>query len=148
MTKKQTLFTILVVLMGGFVLYLNRDWFLKPPIQISHRFYAFAGRFNNEPGTVPVMFEFNRKLKLTSVKVIAVSDQQTNQHPHALWNLVSESNSVPTRGFLYGMNVPGMRPAYEGTAAEPPELGVKYRLLLQAGSFKAQHDFTLELPGL
>ncbi|MGA2866178.1 MAG: hypothetical protein ABSF95_17030 [Verrucomicrobiota bacterium] len=148
MTKKHWLLMALITLAGGLGLYCNRDWFANPPIQISHRFHAFAARFTDGAGSVPLLFEFNRKLKLTSIQVVPVTDIQTNKYPHPLWALVSDSNSVPTKGFLYGMNVPGMRPAYQGVAADPPYLGVKYRLLIKAGSLKAQHDFVLEPPAL
>lgn len=146
MTQKQLLLIALVAVMAGGVLYINRDWFTKPPIQVSHRFHAFADRFGNDSGTVPLLFEFNRKLKLTSVEVIPVSDLETNKNPHPLWHMVSDSNSVPTRGFVYGTEVPGMRPAYKEVAADPLDLGVKYQLVVRAGSLRAEHDFTLELP--
>ena len=91
----------------------------------------------------PLLFEFNRPLKLTSIKVVSVDEAASNKFPHALWEMVTDSHSVPTRGFLYGMNVPGMRPAYKGVVAEPLDPAGKYRLLIQAGSAKAAHDFDL-----
>lgn len=90
------------------------------------------------------MFEFSRKLKITSINVVSVADALTNKFPHSLWHLVSDSNSVPTRGFRYGMRVPGMRPVYKGVVAEPLDPSQEYRLLLQAGSTKVQHDFDLK----
>jgi len=126
------------------MLYLNKDWFTKAPIQISHRFHAFGGRLNQDSGPSPLMFEFSRLLKLTSIQVVAVNDIETNKYPHPLWHLISDSNSVPTRGFLYGMEIQGMRPAYKGSAAAPLDPTAKYRLLLQAGGFKAQHDFRID----
>ena len=89
------------------------------------------------------MFEFSSKLKLTSVKVVVVGELTTNSFPHPIWHMVSDSNSVPTRGFLYGMDIPGMRPALAGVIAEPLDPSQKYRLLIEAGSVKAQHDFDL-----
>lgn len=136
----------LVAVIASGVLYSNRDWFAKPPIQVSHRFHDFAGRFGSDSGTIPLFFEFNRLLKLTSVEVVPVSDLETNKNAHPVWHIISDSNSVPTRGFLYGMEVPGMRPVYKEAAADPLDLGVKYRLLVQAGSLHVQHDFTLEPP--
>jgi len=133
----------LLILAGGILLYLNKDWFQRRPIQISHRFHAFGGRFDSG-GVAPLLFEFDRRLKLTSVKVIAVCDVATNQFPHALWSLVSESNSVPTRGFLYGMEVPGMRPTIKGATAEALDPDQKYRLVVECGSLKGQHDFDLD----
>ncbi len=91
-----------------------------------------------------VMFELSRKAKLTEVKVIPLSDLEKNKYPQAIWHLVSDSNSLPTRGFLYGMVIPGMRPARKGVEPYPLDPGVPYRLYLQAGSLKAQHDFAVE----
>ena len=143
MAKKPTLLIALLILAGGMLLYLNRDWFQRRPIQISHRFHAFGGRFDTG-GVAPLLFEFDRKVKLTSIKVVAICDAATNQFPHALWSMVSDSNSVPTRGFLYGMDVPGMRRVINSATAEPLDPEQKYRLLVEAGSLKGQHDFDLD----
>ena len=144
MDKKQTLLALLLVVIGGLFVYANRDWFRGRPIQISHRLYRFASRFNNASGPTPVMFEFDRKLKLTCIKVLSVDDVLTNKYPQPLWHMTSSSNSVPTKGFVYGMNVPGMRSASKGVTAEPLDPGQRYRLLVEAGSVKGQHDFSLE----
>jgi hypothetical protein len=144
MAQKPLLPIALLVLIGGLFIYLNRDWFQRRPIQVSHRIYRFAGRFGGENTPTPVMFEFDHRLKLTSIKVIALADSLTNKYPHTLWHMVSSSNSVPTKGFVYGMDVPGMRAAVSGVGADPLDPRETYRLLLEAGSAKAQHDFTLE----
>lgn len=144
MAKKPTVLLTLLLMAGGVLLYFNKDWFKRRPIQISHRFHAFGGRFDNGGGEAPLLFEFDRQLKLTSVKVVAVCEIQTNKFPHALWAMVSESNSVPTRGFLYGMDIPGMRRVFKEVSAEPLDPDQKYRLLVEAGSLKAQHDFDLD----
>lgn len=133
----------LVALIGGLCLYVNKDWFARRPIQITHRFHPFGGRFDNGGGVAPLMFEFNQKLKLTSVKVVSVTEALTNKYPHVLWEMVSDSHSVPTRGFLYGMKIPGMRPAYKGVIAEPLDPDQEYRLLIRASSLTAEHNFDL-----
>lgn len=143
MTKKPVLVVTLIVVISGICLYVNRDWFSRAPIQISHRFHAFGGRFNPSGGVAPLMFEFNRRLKLTSIKVVSAGDAATNKFPAPLWEMVSDSNSVPTRGFLYGMAVPGMRPARKGAIAQALDPEQKYRLLIQVGSQSAAHDFDL-----
>lgn len=144
MTQKQILLVTLVLLGGGVILYMNRDWFSAKPIQISHRFSAFGGRFDRGGGPAPLMFEFDRKLKLTAIRVISAADALTNKYPHALWQMTSKSGSVPTRGFLYGMDVPGMDRAVKGQKADPLDPAGKYRLQIQAGSRKAEHDFDLD----
>ena len=92
--------------------------------------------------TDPVFFAFDRKLKLTSLKVIPVSEIETNKYPHPIWELVSDSNSVPITDFAYGMSIQGMQPSVQGATPDPLEPGVKYRLLIEARTGKAEHDFT------
>ena len=144
MAKKPWLPIALLIVIGGLFIYLNRDWFQRRPIQISHRLYRFADRFGGADTPTPVMFEFDRRLKLTSIKIVALADSLTNKYPHPLWHMISSSNSVPTKGFVYGMDVPGMRSAVNGATADPLDPRQTYRLLLEVGSAKAQHDFTLE----
>jgi hypothetical protein len=147
MTRKQWSLIALAVLLGGFSLYLNQDWFAKDDIQIYHRSRpARGGLFRRgklqAPQAVdPVFFAFDRKLKLTSLKVIPVREIETNKYPHPIWHLSSDSNSVPTKDLTYGVPIRGMRPSVKGAIPDPLEPGVKYRLLLEAGSLKAQHDF-------
>ncbi len=144
MGKKQALLATLFVVISGLFIYLNRDWFQRRPIQITHRLYRFAGRFGGSGTPTPVMFEFDRRLKLTSIKIVALPDCLTNKYPHPLWQMISGSNSVPTKGVVYGLDVPGMHAAVNGATADPLDPRQTYRLLLEAGSIKAQHDFTLE----
>jgi hypothetical protein len=144
MAKKPWLPIALLVVIGGLFIYLNRDWFQRRPIQISHRLYRFAGRFGGADTPSPVMFEFDRRLKLTSIKVVGLADAQTNKYPQPLWHMVTSSNSVPTKGFVYGLDVLGMRSAVNDASAEPLDPRQTYRLLIEAGSLKAEHDFTLE----
>ena len=138
----------LAVVLGGFSLYLNKDWFAGDVIQIQHRsrparmgFFRRTKRPETSP-TDPVFFAFDRKLKLTSLKVIPVSDIETNKYPHPIWYLVATTNSVAIADFTYGGYIPGMRPAVKGATADPIEPGVKYRLLIEANNgAKAKHDF-------
>jgi hypothetical protein len=150
MTRKQWMLIAMAIVLGGFSLYLNKDWFAKDSIQIYHRSRPAratlfqgkrAGVLADNPAINPLVFGFDRKVKLTSVQVIPVSDIETNKYPQPIWHLISDSNSVPTKDFSYGLAIKGMRPALKDTTAEPLEPGVKYRLLIEAGEFKAQHDF-------
>jgi hypothetical protein len=147
MTSKQWMLVALAVVLGGMSLYLNKDWFAGDIIQIHHRSLPGRGRFfrrNRLPAasdTEPVVFGFDRKLKLTSLKVIPVSEIETNKYPHPIWDLVATTNSVPIADFAYGMRIPGMRPRVPGATADPLEPGVNYRLLIQAGRLKGEQDF-------
>jgi hypothetical protein len=148
MTRKQWMLVALAFVLGGLSLYLNRDWFAGEDIQIHSRSRPMHGRplRHNRPlpksDTDPVFFAFDRKLKLTSLKVIPVSEIETNKYPHPILELVSDSNSVPTAEWAYGLPIKGMHPAVKGATPDPLEPGVKYRLIIEAGNKKAEHDFT------
>ena len=147
MTRKTWTLIALAVVLGGISLYLNNDWFAGDAIQIHHRSRPGQGgvfRRTRRPAvlaTAPIFFVFDRKLKLTSLKVIPVSDIETNKYPHPIWHLVATTNSVRITEFTYGGYIQGMRPAVPGATADPLEPGVKYRLLIEAKGAKAQHDF-------
>ena len=91
--------------------------------------------------TNDVVFLLNKSLRLNSVKVVVASDAETNKYPHAIWDLVSDSNSIPVKEFIYGASIGGMRLATKGVGADPLQPGVNYRVLVKAGSDKLQHDF-------
>jgi hypothetical protein len=146
MTKKNWLLIALAVLLGVLSLYFNKDYFAKDNIQIYHRSRPargpFARRITTQTEKIdPIVFGFDRDLKLTDLKIVPVSDLETNKYAQPIWHLVSESNSVPIKAFMYGTRIRGMHPALKGAVPEPLEPGVKYRLFVQAGSQKAQHDF-------
>jgi hypothetical protein len=95
-----------------------------------------------DTATDPVFFAFDRKLKLTSLKVIPVHEIETNKYPHPIWALISNSNSVPVAVWSYAVPIQGMHPSVKGATPDPLEPGVTYRLIIEAGKLKAQHDFT------
>jgi len=133
------------LLLGGLSLYLNRDYFSKDVIQIYDRSRparATFGRRQSADSTVnPVTLGFNRHVRLKSLKVIPVAALETNKYAHPVWHLVSDSNSIPIKDFLYGMRIQGMRPAIANSRPDPLEPGVKYRLLVESTQFKGEHDF-------
>jgi hypothetical protein len=148
MTRNQWILIAAVALLGSLSLYLNKDFFAKENIQISHRSRPVpaAGRKRptrnfGSPDIEPITFLADRQLKMTSLKVIPVSDLETNKYPQAIWHLVSDSNSVPTREFFYGAPIPGMHPAVEGISADTLVPGEKYRLVVETASIKIEHDF-------
>jgi len=140
----------LAVALGGLSLYLNKDWFAKDLIQITHRSRPVRAGFLSrkrpaaDAAVNPIVFGFNHKLKLKSIQVIPVSEIETNKYPHPIWHLISDSNSVPTKTFVYAQPIRGMRPDVAGATADPLEPGTKYRLLVEANSFKGEHDFVPE----
>jgi hypothetical protein len=147
MARKQWMLIALAVVLGGFALYLNKDWFAGDDIQIQYRSRPARGgvsRRNRPPAspeTDPVFFAFDRKLKLTSLKVIPVREIEMNKYPHPIYYLVSDSNSVPVSEWSYAWPIRGMRPAVKGASPDPLEPGVVYRLIIEAGKRKAERDF-------
>ena len=79
-----------------------------------------------------------------ALKVVSAAELATNKYAPALWNLVSESNSVPIKDFNYGAPIQGMHPAIKGAPPDPLEPGVKYRLFVETHSLKAEHEFMPE----
>lgn len=148
MTRKLWILLALAVVLGGLSLYLNQDWFASEDIHIQSRSRpartAIFRRSRPQPkaATDPVYFAFGRKLELTSLKVIPVAEIETNKYPHPIMHLVSESNSVPISEWSYGRPIRGMHPSVKGARPDPLEPGVNYRLIIEAGKTKAEHDFT------
>jgi hypothetical protein len=146
MTKKQSVLLIVALaLLGAYVGYFT-DWFVSEDIQIIHTLRPFSpskrGRTAGpNPDANTVSFALNRKFKLTELKVIPVADLETNKYAHPIWHLISESNSVPTKAFIYGSQIRGMHPKVRGARPDPLETNVTYRLFVGAGELKGQHDF-------
>jgi len=147
MTRRKLIGTsILLLALVGLCIYVNRDWFAGEGIQIYHRNNARSSPFSRGRGAVvsksnPIIFGFNRSLQLNAIKVVAVAELETNKYAHAVWEMVTTSNSVPLRGFEYGSYIRGMHPKAANARPEPLQPGETYRLLIQSGSLKGQHDF-------
>jgi hypothetical protein len=113
MTKSTiVLIAVLVVVVGVYVVYFT-DLFQPTTIQILAQVRPSRGVQPGAPGqttTYPVSFAFDHKLKLTEVRVVNTEDEATNKFPHALWYLIADSNSVPTKAILYDSNCGGSSP--------------------------------------
>ncbi len=131
MNKKSWFLIAIVVALGVVYVIFFTNWFKSKSILIGdmERF----GRVN---------FTFTEPHELTSVKVFSVSALESNKYALPVWELKSDSNSVPIKYFIYGQRIRGMKPAVANLRPEPLEPGSKYRLFVEAGSTKAQHDFT------
>lgn len=149
MTRKKVIVSVIAMVgLGGLSLYLNKDWFARQTIQITHRASPWLAQVrrgrrpaSDAPGN-PVTFSLNKYYGFNSIKVYVTSEIETNKYAHPVWELVSESNSVPTMTFGYGDYVRGMHPAVKNTRPDPLEPGVKYRLVVKVGDEIGQHDFT------
>jgi len=149
MSKKNIIIlTVSVLAVAAFYLYLYWDSFHKPHIQISHTVRPTAWALSHPSGsddqpTRTVMFGFEHAYRLTSVKVLVLSELETNKFAHPIWDLISDSNSAPTRAFAYGMHIRGMHPSVKGAKPGELALNVPYRLIVEAGNINGEHDFTL-----
>jgi hypothetical protein len=147
--NKKTIFQVaLIVLLLGGAIYLVAQFFKPGPIQIVCDIHPPRdSRGNNQRAAnrpqFAVAFGFDQKYELTGLKVVALDEWTTNKQAHPLWHLTSESNSVPTKAFLYGERIRGMHAAVKGAKPEPLETNVTYRLLIEAGSRAGDFDFKL-----
>jgi hypothetical protein len=136
-----------VILAGVYFFYFS-DWFAPSDIQIMHTVRPnsqvgrrFGRRDAPRPAALTVSFALDPKQTITEVKVIPASDAATNKHPHAVWHLISDSNSIPTKALVYGMPIRGMRPAVKGAWADPLEPNTAYKLYLKSDAGKAEYEF-------
>ncbi|HUD48259.1 MAG TPA: hypothetical protein VMR33_15610 [Candidatus Baltobacteraceae bacterium] len=131
-------------------------WIAVLLVLIVAYFHFFGGRFGQkaiaihaslrpsqraETAVYPVYFTLNDDFKLTSLKVVPLEDGKVNPATMPVWNLVSDSNSAPTRAFFYGQHIRGMKPALANVQADPLTPGVIYRILLSSGKLTAALDF-------
>jgi hypothetical protein len=150
--NKRSVFLISIasVLAAGYVYYNFSDWFAPATIEIAHDIRpnrpkvgrGRAGVSALDDSTVnTVAFFFTQKYKLTSIKVVPLDALKTNKYAHPIWHLVSDSNSVPVKSIIYGVPIRGMKPDVKGARPEPLQAEFMYRLLVEAGSIKGEHDF-------
>jgi hypothetical protein len=153
MSKKNVLLLAACFLaVAGFYFYLYKDSFGKPVIQISHtiRPKGWSPRRRITPAspdqeaTDVVTFRLGGEYKLTSIKVISIPELTTNKYAEPVWELASDSNSVPTQAFSYGLRIRGMHPRVKGQQPVPLAPNTPYRLFVQAGYLRGEHDFTIK----
>jgi hypothetical protein len=128
--KSWFLILVAVVLTICYVIYFT-NWFRSKPILV-----ADTERFGR------VLFNLGQPYELTSLKVVSVSALSSNKYALPVWELKSDTHSAPIKLFSYGQHIQGMKPAVADTRPEPLDHGTVYRLFIQAGGRKAQHDFT------
>lgn len=131
MNKKTWVLIAFAVALGALYLIFFSNWFRPKVMSIAHN--QRFGRVN---------FTLGYPYRLTSLKVVSLSGFQTNKYILPAWELKSDSNSAPVKIFSYGQRINGMKPAISNTRAEALVPGETYRLFVEAGSLKAQCDFT------
>ncbi len=139
--SRGNLFLIpLAVLLAALYAFFFTDWFQTKTIQIVPQNRPAAFWRSRSPVNA-VSFTLDGTYKLTSVKVVLLSAFETNKHTVPVWHLISTSNSVPSRGFLYGMPIQGMKPSKLKSKADLLIPNTTYRLFVEAGKAKGAIDF-------
>ncbi len=133
MNKKTWILITLAIVLGAVYIIHFSSWFKPKVMAIAHN-----GRFGH------VNFTLGTPFQLTALKVVSVSALESNKYALPAWELKSDSNSAPIKMFSYGERIRGMKPVLENTRPEPLEPGSTYRIYVEAGSLKAQHDFTTD----
>ncbi len=146
MNKNTIVLLVIAVVLGAVYVCYFTDWFQKETIQIIPTIRPSGRNVNmprskGDPAVYPVSFAFSGKYPLTSVKVVAADDLRTNKFPVPLWELISDSHSIPTKSLVYGLPPRGMKPSIPRARAQPLMPEVEYVLLLEAGKVKAQTNF-------
>jgi hypothetical protein len=144
MTKKNMMMVLLVLGLATVYVVWFTDWFRPKTVYIFHtdrNLRHTAPRGNALPNLI---FGVRPRIRFTELKVVSLSEFETNKQAMPLWHLVSDSNSVPLNSFYYGQYIAGMRPAIKSVRPEALETNVTYRILVTAGNVKGQHDFELQ----
>ena len=132
---------MVLLVLGGLYVHFFGHWFEKRQIGIAASFRP--NRRANPPGLV-VAFTLNGDYRLTRVKVVPMEGTNFNPQAIPVWNLESDSNSVPTRAFWYGQGIRGMKPAVKGLKPAMLTPGVEYRLIVSTGKVDGYTDFTMQ----
>jgi hypothetical protein len=144
MRKKDAVLIGLLVVVGGLYVKFFTNWFVKKQIVINASLRPVRG---NSSAVLPVIFKLDGEYKLTNVKVVPLDNDNFRPQAVAAWHLVAQSNSAPTRMFVYGTPIPGMQPALKDTQPEPLDPNVIYRLEVAAGEITGTVDFRTQPAG-
>lgn len=144
MTKKiWMLLSFAAVLAVAYVIFFT-SWFRSGNLQIYHTLRTPRSRLQTAQTPPALLFVLNRSVGLTRLKVVPLDQFQTNQSVLPLWHMVSDSNSIPIKSFMYGQPIRGMKPMVAGSHAQPLASNIVYRLIVEAGSMTGHNDFKLE----
>jgi hypothetical protein len=137
MTNRTYVYLAIAALLGGLYAFRFADFSRGSKIQINVATRPFLP--NPQPGDIlPVVFGFDSEYRLTAVSVLPAASE-TNKSVAPLWTQVAPKGSAPVRGFVYGLNIPGMDPAPNGIPKLEP--GASYRIHVEAGSAHGDAQF-------
>ena len=146
MSKKNWFLIGIVVVLAGIYIVFFTEWFKPQTVKIFHtsRKVAAPRRGSYAEAMPGLIFGLSRSLTLTDVKVISLNDPPAGQKSVPLWHLVANSNAVPVKSFYYGQYIRGLKPAIPGSRPEPLATNIPYRLIIEAGKVRGEHDFELK----
>jgi hypothetical protein len=151
MNKTTAALCMVLVAVAAVYVWQFTDWFKQARIGVMAQVRPSRSVQPGSPGevkTYPVLFAFDREIKLTEIRVVVAKEVATNKYAHAVWQMISDSNSVPVKGLTYGQPVRGMKPKIPQARPEPLLPDVTYRCFVVSGKYKGQVDFrTSEVPG-
>ena len=140
MSAKSWILSVTTVALAALYIYLFTDWLRPPHIQILlQNRRALPG--STAASGAYLLFTLDGKYRLTDVKVTSLAALATNKLALPVWHLVSETNSRPVKGFVYGQQIPGMQPAKSRPAADELLPDTAYRLDVEAGRAKGEIVF-------
>ena len=145
MQKIDVKWIIILVALVGLSFWLNRGRFQKESMVINP---SLRPSRRADATVYSVFFSLNDDFKLTSLKVIPYKDGKFDPLGAPVWNLTSDSNSVPTRGFPYGRPIQGMKPAIKGVNAQPLQTNVNYKISAGGGRHQRLGRFPHQPGGL
>jgi hypothetical protein len=156
MTRKEIVLVMFAVFLAGVYLGCFTDWFKEKHIRVEHTVRpnvvvpsrSGAASQLAKPSAYTLIFSLGREYKLKSVKVVPAAEYQANPNVLPLWHLVGDAKSAPTRFIVYGLPLPGMKPMVAYADARPLEPGVEYRLIVEAGRTRGEHDFKIIGPAV
>jgi hypothetical protein len=142
MQKREIMWIVVLAVVGLAYYHFMSGRYAQKPLVI----HASLRPSRRAQGAVyPVYFTLNDDFKLTSVKVVPLDDDgQVEPGTVPVWNLVTDSNSTPTRAFFYGQRIAGMKPALTNDQPDPLTPGVIYRILLSSGKLTTALNFKTE----
>src|SRR5213078_2288084 len=86
MNKKNWILIGIAIVLGAVYIIHFSNWFKPKVMAIAHN-----GRFGQ------ISFTLGDSFKLTSLKVVSVSALESNKYALPMWELKSDSNSVPVK---------------------------------------------------
>jgi hypothetical protein len=135
MTKKTLILISVAVILGAVYVLNFTSLFHKPEIRILPQIRPPRAKSRPPVGDTavyPVTFAFDKKYAFTEIRVVSEADEKTNKYPHAVWHMISDSNSMPIKAVSYGASLAGMKPKVPKTRAEALEPDVPYILYVEA----------------